>query len=163
MIHYSDLWLLMYPSPAWSPLYNSRCSVGILRRKTMWCAWVVGEGWHLFLYGVTDNFFFFRLFRATTMAYGDSQARGQIRAVATGLCHSNSNARSKPQPWPVQQLAAMLDPLTHWARPGIKPASSWILVRFLTSWATMGPPSNWKFFTVSHCSRRWLVLSSSAY
>ena len=30
--------------------------------------------------------------------------------------------------------------LTHWARPGIEPASSWTLVRFLTHWATMGTP-----------------------
>ena len=30
--------------------------------------------------------------------------------------------------------------LTHWARPGIKPASSWILVRFLTHWATTRTP-----------------------
>ena len=28
--------------------------------------------------------------------------------------------------------------LTHWGSPGIKPPSSWILVRFITSWATMG-------------------------
>ena len=28
--------------------------------------------------------------------------------------------------------------LAHWAGPGIEPASSWILVRFLTHWATMG-------------------------
>ena len=30
--------------------------------------------------------------------------------------------------------------LTHWARPGIKPASSWKLVGFLTYWATAGTP-----------------------
>ena len=30
--------------------------------------------------------------------------------------------------------------LTYWARPEIKPASSWILVRFLTHWATTGTP-----------------------
>ena len=30
--------------------------------------------------------------------------------------------------------------LTHWVRPGIEPVSSWILVRFLTCWATMGTP-----------------------
>ena len=28
--------------------------------------------------------------------------------------------------------------LTHWARPGIEPASSWILVGFVSFWATMG-------------------------
>ena len=32
------------------------------------------------------------------------------------------------------------DALTHWARPGIKCTSSWILVGFLTRWATMGTP-----------------------
>ena len=35
---------------------------------------------------------------------------------------------------------AMLDPLTHWARPGIEPTSSWILVSLLTHWATTGTP-----------------------
>ena len=34
------------------------------------------------------TFFFFR---AAPAAYGSSQARGQIRAAATGLCHSHSN------------------------------------------------------------------------
>ena len=35
--------------------------------------------------------------------------------------------------------------LTHWARPGIKPISSWILVRLLTHWATTGTlPLNFK-------------------
>ena len=29
---------------------------------------------------------------------------------------------------------------THWARPGIEPKSSWILVRLVTHWATMGTP-----------------------
>ena len=38
--------------------------------------------------------FVFCLFRATPAAYGGSQARGLIGAVATGLHHSHSNARS---------------------------------------------------------------------
>ena len=33
-------------------------------------------------------FFFFGVFRAASMAYGSSQARGQIGAVAAGLRHS---------------------------------------------------------------------------
>ena len=36
-------------------------------------------------------FFFFGLFRAIPTAYGGSQARGQIEAVAAGLRHSHSN------------------------------------------------------------------------
>ena len=30
--------------------------------------------------------------------------------------------------------------LTHWARPGIVPASSWMLVKFVNHWATTGTP-----------------------
>ena len=53
---------------------------------------------------------FFGLFRAAPAAYGDSQARGQIRAAATGLHHSHSNAMFKSHPQPTQQLMATLDP-----------------------------------------------------
>ena len=41
-------------------------------------------------------FFVFCLFRAIPAAYGESQARGLIRAVAAGLYHSHSIARSEP-------------------------------------------------------------------
>ena len=40
-------------------------------------------------------FFFFCLFRAAPIVYGDSQARGHIGAVAAGLGHSHSNASSE--------------------------------------------------------------------
>ena len=40
--------------------------------------------------------------------------------------------------WPTLQPSAMLDPLTHWLRPGIEATFSWVLVRFLTHWATTG-------------------------
>ena len=42
-------------------------------------------------------FFFFLLFRAAPTAYGSSQARGRIRAVAVSLHHSHSNAGSLTQ------------------------------------------------------------------
>ena len=54
--------------------------------------------------------FFFCLFRVAPMAYGGSQARHQIGAVATGPHHSQSNARSKPHLQPTPQLTATLDP-----------------------------------------------------
>ena len=41
-------------------------------------------------------FFFFCLFRAFPMAYGDSQARGRIGAVAASLYHSHTNVGSEP-------------------------------------------------------------------
>ena len=47
------------------------------------------------------------------MAYGGSEARGQIGAVASGgLNHRHSSARSEPCLWPAPQLMAMLDPLS---------------------------------------------------
>ena len=40
--------------------------------------------------------FFFAFSRATPEAYGGSQARGLIGAIAAGLRHSHSNTRSEP-------------------------------------------------------------------
>ena len=62
---------------------------------------------------VNEQFFFFCLFAiswATPVAYGGSQARGRIRAVAAGLCKSHSNVESEPRLQPTPQLTAMLDP-----------------------------------------------------
>ena len=44
------------------------------------------------------------------IVYGSSQARGLIRAVATGLCQSHSIARSKPRLLSAPQLMATPDP-----------------------------------------------------
>ena len=57
-------------------------------------------------------FFFFSLFAiswATAAAYGGSQARGPIGAVATSLRQSHSNAGSEPRLQPTPQLTAMPD------------------------------------------------------
>ena len=57
------------------------------------------------------NIFIYCLFfRATSMAYGGSQARGWIRAAAAGLCHSHSNVESEARLWPKTKLTAMLPP-----------------------------------------------------
>ena len=48
--------------------------------------------------------------RAASMAYGGSQARGCIRAVATSLHLSHSNEGCKPHLQPTPQLTAMLEP-----------------------------------------------------
>ena len=54
--------------------------------------------------------FFSCLIRAPPMAYGGSQATGQIRAVAISLCHSHSNTGSEPDLQPTPQLTATPDP-----------------------------------------------------
>ena len=70
---------------------------------------------------------------AAPMAYGSSQARSGIRAVASSLHHSHSNEGSEPHLQPTPQFTATLDHLTHGVRPGAEPASSWILVRFISA------------------------------
>ena len=72
------------------------------------------------------------LFRAAPVAYGSSQAKGQIRAVAAGLYHSHSNARSEPPLWPTT-AHGNTGSLTHWEGPGIETTSSWILAGFITA------------------------------
>ena len=46
---------------------------------------------------------------AAPAAYGGSQARGLIRAIATGLRQSHSNAGSEPRLQPTTQLTATPD------------------------------------------------------
>ena len=58
-------------------------------------------------------FLFFCIFvfsRAPLVAYGGSQARGRIGAVAASLRQSHSNAASEPGLRPTPQLTATLDP-----------------------------------------------------
>jgi len=102
---------------------------------------------------ITDFFFFFfGLFafsRAAPRAYGGSQARGrqscslppmpepqqrEIWAVSVTYTTAHGNARF----------------LTHWARSGIKPATSWFLVRFVNHCALTGTPITdyWVEFSV---------------
>ena len=57
--------------------------------------------------------YFFNLFAiswAAPMAYGGSQARGLIGAVATSLHQSHSNSGSEPRLQPTPQLTTLPDP-----------------------------------------------------
>ena len=86
------------------------------------------------------QFILFYFFKAAPMAYGGSQARGQIGAVAVTYTTAHGNTGS----------------LTHWARPGIEPASSWILVRFMSTepWRELRL-LQFKSFTVPSTSRKF--------
>ena len=58
----------------------------------------------------------------------------RLRAAAASLHHSHRYARSEPCLWPTYTAAhSNAGSLTHWKRPGIKPASSWMLVRFVSA------------------------------
>ena len=58
----------------------------------------------LFIY-----FLSFCPFLGPSVAYGGSQAKGRIKAVAAGLHHSHSNMGSEPRLQPIPQLTATLD------------------------------------------------------
>ena len=69
-------------------------------------------------------YFIFCLFRTTPAAYGGSQARGQIEAVAASLRQSHSNTGSEPRLRPTYTTAhGSTGSLTHEARPRIEPTS----------------------------------------
>jgi len=81
-------------------------------------------------------FLFFLLFRAAPVAYGElnrscscwpmpQPQQHQIWTLSATYTTAHSNTKS----------------LTHWARPGIEPASSWMLVRFINRWAMTGTPA----------------------
>ena len=69
------------------------------------------------IYRHLDFFFFFCLLGAVPMAYGGSQARGLIGAVAAGLRHSHGNSGF----------------LTHREKPGIESTTSWFPVGFTST------------------------------
>ena len=76
------------------------------------------------------NFFF--LFKPTSTAYGNSQARSQIRAIAAGLHLSYCNGIWAASATYTTAQGNAGSP-THWVTPGIKPASLWILVGFISA------------------------------
>ena len=59
---------------------------------------------------ILSFFKFFFFLRAIPMAYGSSQARGQIGATAASLHHSHSNTRSQPHLQSTLHHMATLDP-----------------------------------------------------
>ena len=61
----------------------------------------------------------------------------------------NCSCWFKPQQQGIQTMSVIYTTahsntgsLTYWLRPTIKPASSWMLVRFVNHWATTGTPRN---------------------
>ena len=110
-----------------------------------------------------ERFFFFCLFVCLFFVLKRPKravpaARGKFPDLES---NQSCSCQPMPQPqqcqiqarlWPTPQLPATLDPLTHWARPGIEPLSSWILVRFVNRWTTMGTP-------VKFLSKRFYHLS----
>ena len=95
-------WVL---NPCWATMGTPRCKK---KKKGLWGN-LQGSGTVLYLF-FFFFFFFFCLLRAASVAYGGSQARGQIRAIAASLHHSHSNTGSETRLQHTPWLTAMLDP-----------------------------------------------------
>ena len=67
------------------------------------------------------------------MAHGGSQARGRIRVTPAGLHHSHSNTRIRAVSVTYTIAHRNAGFLTHRERPGIEPAISWLMVRFVSA------------------------------
>ena len=91
-------------------------------RKTIFTIWIVYKKMAMLLkvcpsYELSFFFFFFFFFFCLfasflgplRTAYGGSQARGLIGAIAAGLCQSHSNVGSESHLQPTPQLTATLD------------------------------------------------------
>ena len=77
------------------------------------------------------SFVCFLLFRATPAACVSSLAGRR-------LTPKPQQHRIQATPATYTTAPSSAGSLTHWARLGIKPESSWMLVRFVTLWATTG-------------------------
>ena len=78
-------------------------------------------------------FFFLFLFRVVPTAYGYSKARGENGVTAASLHHSHSKTGIWAMSVTYTTVHSNSWSPTHWVRPGIEPASSWILVRFIST------------------------------
>ena len=74
------------------------CTVGWKIIGGFWAKDVTWENVTWFIFYIFYFYLFFVFFRAAHTAYGDSQARGQIGAVASGLRHKHSN------PWDLSYI-----------------------------------------------------------
>ena len=75
-----------------------------------WSLWSMGVPLLSQAQGGSFFFFFWSFFRVTPKAYGSSQAKGPIRAIAAGLRHSHSNMGSELRLRPAPQLTVTPDP-----------------------------------------------------
>ena len=133
-----DFWLCVWGggTPNTPALFKIHCTFTFLWLLFKYFFLLLGfSNWIMMLFGMILFCFVFVscFFRAASVAYGSSQARGRIGAAATSLNHSPSNGGSSC----VCDLTYTTAPgnagsLIHWVRPGIQSASSWILVRFIT-------------------------------
>ena len=93
------------------------------------CAHTVRQSCYCIHFHSLCIFFSFCLFRAAPVAYGSSQTGGQIGAIVAGPHQLRIQAMSSTYTT-VHGNTQIFNPQ---ARAGIEPASSWVLVRFVST------------------------------
>ena len=129
----NHLWMCQTPGRLVREVLKSEFSPSRLRRLSFLCSSNTENNFLPEKKGFFKCYFlffsYFCLFKAAPAAYGGSQARRLIGATAAGLHQSNSNPRSKLYTTAHGNTGS----LTHWARPGIEPETSWFLVGFASA------------------------------
>ena len=130
-------------------------------KPLQWQCWIFNPLYHKWTLTYIYMYIFcccFCLFRAVLMAYGGSQARDWIRAVAAGLHHRHSNAGTKlhHSSWQHQ----ILNPLSK-ARDGTCVLMDASQIRFL--WARMGIPLYFSYIVSFHVLYQEIGYSSLCY
>ena len=94
-----------------------------------------------FFFSLYPGPFFFFLLHSCTRGIWTFPGQGSNQSCSASLHHSHSNTGS----------------LIHWIRPGIEPASSWILVRFVTTepWRELPESAFDKHFWMKECGVNW--------
>ena len=147
--HICDLHHSSWQCQILNPLSKARDQTCILMNLSQvpYCWAAMGTPRSLFFFSFLSFCCCCCYFLGRSCAYGGSQARGWIGAVATGLRQSHSNVGSKPRLRPTPQLTATLDPQP--TEQGTEPATSWFLVGFVNHCATTGTPT-YRLFNDSH-------------
>ena len=90
---------------------------------------------------VSPNLFFF-FFLGTHLWHMEVPRLGSHWSYSCWPSPQPQNTGSEPESAAYTTVHNNTGSSTHWARPGIEPASLWILLEFLNCWATKGTPLN---------------------
>ena len=104
---------------------------GIEPKPQQWQCWILNPQSHQ---GSPRKAFFFFFFLGPHLRHMKFPRLGvQLELQLLALHHSHSNIRSELCLQPNTTTHGNAGSLTQWARPGIEPATSWFLVRFIST------------------------------